>query len=1065
MSSAAPSHVRLVAYGRPATEAVAAAIRAAQQRHPLDPVTVVVSSNAAGLSVRRLIGGGTVGPGGLANVSFVTPFRLAELLAGASVPGYPLTNAVLAAAARQVLRDEPGPFAGVAEHHASEAALVGLYAELSHLRPATLDALAASGGRTAALVQLFVAVRRRLAGFHDEDDLARAAHERLVAGADAVALLGTFLWFLPGRLTPALSDLLGAALHTVGGTVIVGRTGDAGADDSVRRACVAAGVDLDGAAGADDERAAPTGTRIISVSDADEEVRAVCREIMALAEAGTPLDRIGVFHPSPDPYARTLHEHLQAAGIPHNGPSRLRLADRVAGRTLLAALDLPEQGWPRAGVLALVSGAPVRRGDGLAPSGAWDNVSRAAGVVGGLDNWAAALATFADDQRERATVEGHDPQGPAWRLDRYRADADQAEQLAAFVAELAALVTAVDEADGWAARVAASTALLLHLLGPEARRLRWPDDERAAGERVEAALARLELLDEIDPVPTTSRFRRAVEAELDEPAGRVGRFGEGVLFAPLATAPGLDLDAVFVVGMAEGTCPYRRLDDALLPDDVRATAGGELPGRDEALRDQHRFLLAALSAGRTQRILTFPRGDLRGRRRRLPSRWLLDTATALAGDRVRSSDFAATVAPGITEVASFVTGVEQATTAASLTERDLAALLRQPEGERADHPCVDDELRRGLTLATRRRSGEFTDCDGNLAGLPVPSPTTGKRLSATSLQTWAQCPFRYFLAQVLRLGDRPDPEAITTISAADRGSLIHEILERFVSEAISAPTGPPVPGDDWSEDDRRQLRAIADEVFAEFDDAGKTGRRLTWQIQRTLVLGDLDDWLVSDRKMRADLGSTPVAVELAFGLDGAAPLDLTLADGRRLAFRGRIDRVDATAGGHVVFDYKTGSGDTYKKLGEGDPVQEGTTLQLGLYAEAARARLGSAGVASYYWMASSKGEFKLHGYEWDDTRRARFLDVLETITDGIETGVFPGRPGEYGTFFGTHDNCRYCEFDRVCPRDRDDHERAKAGAPELALLERLRMPEADGGPGGGQGAGKAEGTGAAEVSA
>src|SRR4051794_14952878 len=88
---------RLVAYGRPATEALAAAIHEAKAGHPLDPVTVLVASNLAGLSARRLIGGGALGGHGLANVSFVTPLRLAELIAGEALQGWPLSNAVLAA--------------------------------------------------------------------------------------------------------------------------------------------------------------------------------------------------------------------------------------------------------------------------------------------------------------------------------------------------------------------------------------------------------------------------------------------------------------------------------------------------------------------------------------------------------------------------------------------------------------------------------------------------------------------------------------------------------------------------------------------------------------------------------------------------------------------------------------------------------------------------------------------------------------------------------------------------------------------------------------------------------
>ena len=106
--------VDLVGYGRPATEALARRIVEAKAGgHPLDPVTVVVPSNTAGLSARRLLATGDPVGGlaavNLANVSFVTPFRLAELFGAAAMGDRkPLTNPVLAAAVRSVLSTAPG---------------------------------------------------------------------------------------------------------------------------------------------------------------------------------------------------------------------------------------------------------------------------------------------------------------------------------------------------------------------------------------------------------------------------------------------------------------------------------------------------------------------------------------------------------------------------------------------------------------------------------------------------------------------------------------------------------------------------------------------------------------------------------------------------------------------------------------------------------------------------------------------------------------------------------------------------------------------------------------------
>ena len=236
--------VTTVAYGRPASEALAEAIARAKGGSALAPVTVIVPSNFAGLTARRLLGAGVVGAGGIANVGFLTPFRLAELLtADQLLDTRPLTNPVLGAAVRRALADDPGPFAPVAEHEATEIALALLYGELSNLTPGALDRLRADGGRSAADA---VAMYRRIDGylgeFHGEADVARVAAARPDLGR-ALSRFGPVIWYLPAPTTVPMASFVGAVLAAAAGSsVIVGRTGDEAADEPVWAACRAAGV-------------------------------------------------------------------------------------------------------------------------------------------------------------------------------------------------------------------------------------------------------------------------------------------------------------------------------------------------------------------------------------------------------------------------------------------------------------------------------------------------------------------------------------------------------------------------------------------------------------------------------------------------------------------------------------------------------------------------------------------------------------------------------------------------------------------------------------------------------
>ena len=158
-----------------------------------------------------------------------------------------------------------------------------------------------------------------------------------------------------------------------------------------------------------------------------------------------------------------------------------------------------------------------------------------------------------------------------------------------------------------------------------------------------------------------------------------------------------------------------------------------------------------------------------------------------------------------------------------------------------------------------------------------------------------------------------------------------------------------------------------------------------------------------------------------------------MPDGRSLEFRGRADRVDRTDDGRLlVSDYKTGKGAGYRGIDVGDPVRGGTMLQLGLYAEAAHQLLGASSTEAHYWMVDPRAGYERRGYPWTPDRRQRFIDVLATIVDGIEAGVFLVDPGDWNIWRGTYENCMYCNFDRLCVRNRGEQADVKVAAPGVA---------------------------------
>jgi ATP-dependent helicase/nuclease subunit B len=457
-------------------------------------------------------------------------------------------------------------------------------------------------------------------------------------------------------------------------------------------------------------------------------------------------------------------------------------------------------------------------------------------------------------------------------------------------------------------------------------------------------------------------------------------------------------------------------DDSLLPDHEREAAGDELPLRRDRVDNEHRMLLAGL-AGANEQFLGVPRGDLRRSTERVPSRWVLDIASALAGERWWTDDLLHADVEWVEHVASFDAGLRTLRFPATEQEHHLRSLLvAQPNGagelaETADDPVLADTA----AVIAARRSSEFTRFDGNLAGLAVPSPVGGIT-SATRLQTWAGCPFGYFVESILHVEQVENPEDVLQISALDKGSLVHEALEEFVVAILDRPAGErPGPDDRWTPDDRALMEKIGDNLCAAFEARGVTGRSIFWRRDRRRILADLDRFLVEDDTMRFALRTRPIAAELSFGFEGgieAVPLELD--DGRILHFRGKADRVDrADDGSLLVLDYKTGRRDDYKGLSADDPDRRGTLLQLPVYGVAARQYQNApdAAVRAEFWFVSARGGFATEGYDITSEVLAKVGATLGTIVSGIERGVFPSHPTALSTAIFTE--CHACDPDEL----------------------------------------------------
>jgi ATP-dependent helicase/nuclease subunit B len=1033
--------VQLVEHGPPAREALREAVRSAQGPDPLAPVTVAVPSTYAGLALRRTL----AGPDGLVNVRFLALARLAELLGAPTLAEQrrrPLTRPLRAEAVRAVLADAGPPLAAVAGHPATERSLDASFLELRRAGDDAVDRLAAAGDPAASVGRLYPEFRSRTTGFYDDEDLAIAAAGALAGNPPALREIGHVVLYLPTRLSPGETELV-RALGAAGRLrALLGLTGDAAADEPVE--ALAARLAESG----EPERTAapdpPAGTAIASAPDPEDELRAVVRDVMARAAAGTPFHRVAILFRVDEPYARLAHELLDAAAIPWSGPSTRRLAETTAGRVLLGLLRLAESDFDRDAVVGWITSGPVLDpADGRAvPSSRWDTLSREAGIVTGLAQWNERLARLSRHLAADLAATADDELSEGARRHR-EADLEHAENLARFVADLGAHLTPPSPGT-WPRLAAWSRGLLDRYLGGEGRRVRWPEPEVEAARRVADALDGLAALAEIRAEASLPTFVRALESELDAPAGKVGRFGAGVFVGDVHHAYGGDFDVVHVVGMAEGTFPPLGREDPLIPDRARRLTGDALPVHAVRRTEERRDYLAALAAAPV-RSLSYPRADPRAQRKRLPARWLLESAGALLGETVGAEELTRLAnVPWLHVVPSFEAGVRTPGEAGSLTERDVRSLRGWQEGRRSldRHPLVatTPSLTAGIAAVRARRSAALTRFDGYVGPVPGLLPDEDEALSPTALEDWATCPFHYLLGRVLRVREVERPEATDRIGPLERGSLVHAVLAEFL-DTVEPRTSPDQP---WDDAERGLLLAIGERRCNEADAEGLTGRPLLWKLDRRRILRELEGFLDTDEDVRAALGVVPQegARELAFGFggDSGAPARVTLADGRTVRFHGFIDRVDQGPNGSpvVVFDYKTGRVDDPAK-----GLERGNRLQLPVYARAMAGGDPSADVRSYYWSTREFGTDALVGIKLDDATNDQFVDKVSTIVDGIGAGTFPAfpdNPRQDGRGRETWENCCYCPFDRVCAPARDDDWSRKRSDPVVARFRNLADP-------------------------
>lgn len=749
-----------------------------------------------------------------------------------------------------------------------------------------------------------------------------------------------------------------------------------------------------------------------------------------------------------------LRGAARRAGLPLHVPPET-LASRPAGRGALLLLELVEQGakrpagdggrsaalLPRTVVEDLLGTEALSRStfDERCRPGRWPQILRRRGIVARREDWEVLVERYATEGPQAVLPFAEGEEEDRYLDPRLRRERPAlARWVQRLLREIDALAPLLRGATGAWPRAAAALADSL---------ARWLE----SGPESDAVLAAARTLAELAGTVrlTPARVRNALGQALSRGLVADGeRFGSAATVSSLAAARGVTADRVVLPGLVEGSFPRRAREDALLLDDEREAInaalpqGSRLPLQAAASAAEERLLFRlAIGAARQELVLSWPRG-LDGGREAVPSTFVLEAARSVLGVEVDFRGLYENAAALNLDVVPLSPTHPPGAAPADLllpSEWDLRRIdavraRSRPAGEPAPGQAAPPEralsylagtyprMAAALAADVARSQGELSAYDGLVGGglgraflTTLARGEAGVRLSASRLQSYARCSFRFFLENALGAKSEPAPERFLDLGAGDMGTLYHEVLHAVFRRLVAEGALPLAAGT------LPRARALLEEVLSAADLFEDEAPEPLRRARRHRMREDLGGFLVQQaqsggawrpRALEAEIGSgTQLAVEIGR---------------RKLLLAGRVDRVDEGVHGTRIVDYKTGK---LAKESYPDPpsLAGGRNLQLAYYeraltAERAARQLAPQPIHAAYLGVSAASGFREVAWEPRHFERAR--PELERVVEGIVGGI------ERGEFFQIENRqfcTQQCDFRVLCGPGRARTIERKAG--------------------------------------
>ncbi|MBN1165502.1 MAG: PD-(D/E)XK nuclease family protein [Methanospirillaceae archaeon] len=746
-----------------------------------------------------------------------------------------------------------------------------------------------------------------------------------------------------------------------------------------------------------------------------DEMQSIAQEITVLAREGTNLSDIAITYPNIASVLPRLREVLDDFGIPcYAYIGEPLICEPVIGFLLLFP-TLVSEGYPLNRVIELLQNPYTRISQPDLPpmdTAFFDLIARRAGIEGGYF-WVDTLTSFSHYQKDPGN---HDPPLPDARI---KAVIAWIQQIQNDCNKFTGNLTAAGYSDLF-------HGIIEKWMRQEYLRKNDKKQDPVFLREKQAVSLFFEILTGLssmvlqDESISLSSYLRSLLYLLGEPVSLTEDHG-GVRILGLRQTLGMNYSCLFLGGLTEGDMPNPSTRFPLLTSEESEQLGAR--SLFEVVREEQYYFVSALAAG--ERI------------------WLSASKTSKERNILSSSFF----------------------------ERVKNSINPVPWGGDTNHSCREASIRAG-TMIRAQFSGHDISCNEVLSWLPADQTYgsvatrilvedwfrtgdfdsvydgiltgdqeviewlsgrnmfgSGRVWSATQLETYLTCPFRFFLDRVVRI--KPFPDSDPTLSPAEKGTLVHDTLCAFYSQWCS--NGPRRITNLNKEEAMVLLVQVAQKMSGRY----RYTSPLWYATLASLfgfedIPGLYERFILHEAESMSTLVPEKFECSLAHTIAASGERDgyvvLDGGDGEPLLLQGRIDRIDTDNRGYfAIIDYKTGSRYPNKKA-----ITEGKALQLPLYLLAIETmyendKIPRTGIAGSYleisstikqtWplldpdkkqeagVGGSKGNIPIR----EVTRNA--VTVSQECIRGIRAGRFPV----------SRERCsivRYCPYVGICRFDR-----------------------------------------------